>query len=177
MNLLGMRSNDERFSEFGTPLLSLMVNDRFKLDRVNWQGTDTDPTDTVEVSYVDSFRSDLGVRVSIKTFVNGDVVRHIVGPGTALYQHLVTACGSQILPSGKTARDLPERLEKFERRAAAIKLRDSTLEIDGEKVPCRAGTLDFMSVAETVLGSRVATLVGPDGFIEKPMTARVLPNV
>ncbi|KRF09324.1 hypothetical protein ASH00_06775 [Arthrobacter sp. Soil782] len=68
-------------------------------------------------------------------------------------------------------------MEKFERRAAAIKLRDSTLEIDGEKVPCRAGTLDFMSVAETVLGSRVATLVGPDGFIEKPMTARVLPNV
>ena len=71
MSMFGLRSKEERFEEFGVPLLSLMPNTRFVLDRINWQGTDTDPTDVSEVSYVDSLRSELSVRTSIRTYKSG----------------------------------------------------------------------------------------------------------
>lgn len=176
MSLLGLRSNKERFEEFGTPLLSLLPNNRFVLDRINWEGTDTDPTDVSEVSYLDSSRTDLQVRTSIRTFKNGGVVRDVIDAGTALYQHLVSACVSQILPTEQSPHELPQRLQQFARRAAGIRLRDSVLGIDGEKIGCRIGSLDFLSVAEVVLDDRVATLVGPDGFLETPMTTRSLPK-
>ena len=176
MSLLGLRSNRERFEEFGTPLLSLLPNNRFLLDRINWEGTGTDPTDVSEVSYLDSLRTDLQVRTSIRTFKDGKVVRGVVDVETALHQHLVTACVSQILPTVQSAREMPQRLEQFARRTAGIRLRDSLLDIDGERIDCRIGSFDFLSVAEVVLDDRVATLVGPDGLLETPMTSRSLPK-
>ncbi len=176
MNLFGLRRSEERFEEFGVPLLSLMPNTRFVLDRINWQGTDTDPTDVSEVSYLDSLRSDLSVRTSIRTYKSGGVVRSTVDSATALHSHLVTACVKQILPAGRSSHELPNRLEEFARRTARIKLRDSRLHIDGEEVEARVGSFDFLSVAEVVLDDRVATLIGPDGFLQAPMRSRSFPR-
>ena len=166
----------ERFKQFGRPLLSLSSADRFVLNRVNWQGTSEDPTDVAEVSYVDTRRSDLGIQISIRTHHDGLVTRSRVNNQTSLHHHLVSAFTQKLVPVGGFDPGFKSVLEEFGRRTGEIKLQDATLSIDGEKVIGRAGSFDFMSVAEVVIDDRLATLVGPDGFLEEPMTALVLPK-
>ncbi|WP_299168650.1 hypothetical protein [uncultured Arthrobacter sp.] len=165
-----------RFEQFGIPLLSLSSADRFVLNRVNWEGTSEDPTDIAEVSYIDTRRKDLKVRTSIRTYHAGHVTRSRVDNQTSLNNHLVTAFSQQLVPAKGFGPGFRTVLEDFERRTAGIKLRDSTLLIDDEKVVCRAGSFDFMSVAEVVIKDRVATLIGPDGFLEEPLSSAVLPE-
>lgn len=177
MGLRGTPSDEERFAEFGQPLLSLISNERFVLYRVNWQGTDIDSTDTAEVSYVDSFQGDLQLRPSIRTHHDGQVVRGEHTSWTSLHHHRVTAFGHQIIPTTGLGPDFPSRLDDFSRRTGRIRLRQSKLLVDGENLGCRVGSFEFMSVAEVIICDRVATLVGPDGFLDEPMTAGSLPLV
>lgn len=165
----------ERFEQFGTPLLSLLSTDRFVLNRVNWEGTSEDPTDIAEVSYIDTWRKDLKVRTSIRTYHAGLVTRLKVDNQTSLHHHLVTAFSQQLVPARGFGPGFRGVLEDFERRTGGIKLRDSVLLIDHERVICRVGSFDFMSVAEVVIGDRLATFVGPEGFLEEPLGSGALP--
>ncbi len=165
-----------RFEQFGSPLLSLSSADRFVLNRVNWEGTTKDPTDMAEVSYLDTRRSDLKIRISIRTYHDGLVTRSRINNQTSLYHHLVTAFSQKLVPAGGFGPGFKSVLEDFEQRTGDIKLRDSTLLIDDEKAACRAGSFEFMSVAEVVIKDRVATLIGPDGFLQEPLTSTVLPE-
>jgi hypothetical protein len=171
-----MASYRERFAQFGKPLLSLSSIERFVLNRVNWEGTSEDPTDTAEVSYIDTRRKDLKVRTSIRTYHAGLVTRSKVDNQTSLHHHLVTAFSQQLVPARGFGPGFRAVLEDFERRTGGIRLRDSMLLIDNERVICRVGSFDFMSVAEVVISDRLATLVGPEGFLEEPLVSRILPQ-
>lgn len=176
MGLFGTPSDAHRFAEFGKPLLSLSSTERFVLYRINWQGTDTDPTDTAEVSYVDSQRTDLQLRRSIRTHHDGRVVRGEVNNQTSLHHHLVTAYSKQIT-GAMIGPDFRSRMKEFSRRTSGIKLHDSKLLVDDMKLDSRVGSFDYMSVAEIMIEDRVATIIGPDGFLDEPMTTQSLPVI
>ena len=165
-----------RFEQFGSPLLSLSSADRFVLNRVNWEGTIEDPTDIAEVSYLDTLRTDPKIRIFIRTYHDGLVTRSRINNQTSLYHHLVTAFSQELVPAGGLGPGFRGVLEDFERRTSDIKLFDSTLLIDDEKVVCKAGSFEFISVAEVVIKDRVATLIGPDSFLEEPLTSTALPG-
>jgi hypothetical protein len=135
-----------------------------------------DPTDIAEVSYIDTWRKDLQVRTSIRTYHAGLVTRAKVNNQTSLHHHLVTAFSQQLVPARGFGPGFRAVLEDFERRTGEIKLRESMLLIDNERVICRVGSFDFTSVAEVVIGDRLTTLVGPEGFLEEPLVSRTLPQ-
>lgn len=95
---------------------------------------------------------------------------------TSLHSPLVTAFSQRLIPREGFGPGFKLVLEDFEGRTSHISLRDSSLLIDGEEVFCRAGSFESMSVAEVVIGDRLATLVGPNGFLQEPMTSTSYPD-
>lgn len=167
-----MNSERRRFEEFGLPLLGLAASERFQIHQVNWEGTDIDPTDTAEISYVDTLRPDLPMRTSIRTYHDGSPVRGEISPDTSMHQHLVTAFSVSLVPSGGIGPGFRDRLGQFSRDVSDLRLRDAQFAINGEQFNCRTGVFRYMSVAEVIIDNRIATLVGPDGFLEEPLTTK-----